>query len=77
MTMKGTKSIPAGEFKAKCLGLLDKVARTGEPLIVTKRNKPIAKVVPIKSSSKGSLRGSVVFHGDIVGAILDKWEADN
>ena len=35
--------MPAGEFKAKCLALLDEVSITGEELIVTKRGKPVAK----------------------------------
>ncbi|MEA3291000.1 MAG: type II toxin-antitoxin system Phd/YefM family antitoxin, partial [Pseudomonadota bacterium] len=38
--------ISATDFKAKCLKLLDDVARTHEPVVVTKRGKPIAKVVP-------------------------------
>lgn len=42
------KSIPAGEFKAKCLGLLDDVNRTGEPLVITKHCKPIARLIPIR-----------------------------
>lgn len=75
VTMKTAKSIAAGKFKAECLALLDRVARTGEPLVVTKRGKPVAKVVPIPEA-KRSLIGSVKFHGDIVGPILGEWEID-
>lgn len=39
--------IGAGEFKQRCLALLDRVAESGIPLVVTKRGKPVARVVPI------------------------------
>jgi len=70
------KSIPAGEFKARCLALLDKVARTRQPLIVTKRGKPVAKVVPTETHAPRKLLGSVKFHGNIVDPILDEWEIE-
>ena len=68
-----TESVPAGEFKARCLSLLDKVARTRRPLIVTKRGKPVAKVVPTETHKPGKLLGSVKFHGNVVEPILDEW----
>jgi prevent-host-death family protein len=78
MTMnRATKSVAAGVFKARCLALLDEVARTGETLVVTKRNKPVARIVPVEKGTRSSLRGSVTFHGDVVGPILDKWEIEN
>ncbi|MGH2935561.1 MAG: type II toxin-antitoxin system Phd/YefM family antitoxin [Gaiellaceae bacterium] len=40
------RSFTAAEFKAKCLALLDEVAETKEELLVTKRGKAVAKVVP-------------------------------
>jgi prevent-host-death family protein len=40
------KTIAAGEFKATCLKLMDAVAATGEPLEVTKRGKPLVRLVP-------------------------------
>ncbi len=38
------RTIAAGEFKAKCLAILDEVNETGEAVIVTKRGKPVARV---------------------------------
>ena len=70
------KTIPAGEFKAHCLALLDKVARTHLPLIVTKRGKPVAKIVPTETRKSQNLLGSVKFHGDIVAPILDNWDIE-
>lgn len=70
------KTVPVGEFKAHCLALLDKVARTHKPLIVTKRGKPVAKIVPTETQKSRNLLGSVKFHGDIVAPILDKWDIE-
>ena len=77
MTMTRTdKSIAAGKFKAECLALLDRVAATGQGLIVTKRGKAVARVVPIREAAPPSLLGSVTFHGDIVAPLGEAWEAD-
>jgi len=46
MTMM-PKQIGADEFKAKCLNLLDEVAQSHMPLVITKRGKPVAKLVPL------------------------------
>jgi prevent-host-death family protein len=57
------KTIPAGEFKAKCLALLDEVRDSHTEIVVTKRGKPIAKLVPIAQepsrSTLGQLSGTV------------------
>jgi prevent-host-death family protein len=73
-----TKTIAAGEFKAKCLKLLDEVAETREPLIVTKFGKPVARLVPIhpeKFDIIGAMRGSVLWEGDIISPIDVEWDA--
>ncbi len=48
MNRKGTV-VPAGVFKQKCLALIDEVARTHRPILVTKRGKPVARLVPADS----------------------------
>jgi len=70
------KSIPAGRFKAECLALLDRVARTGERLVVTKRGRPVVQVVPVEPVGT-SLRGSVTVHGDVIGPILESWDMES
>ena len=70
------KTIPAGKFKAECLGLLDEVEATGEPLVVTKHGRPVAQVVPVEADEPASLLGSVRFIGNIVDPIGDEWDAD-
>lgn len=57
MTMYADDEIAAGEFKAKCLALLDDVAELGREIVITKRGKPVAKLVPIEPPK--SLKGSV------------------
>jgi len=74
--VKKSRQIAAGEFKAKCLALLDEVADTGQPILVTKRGKPVAQVVPVEGNEPPSLKGSIVFEGDIVSPIDADWEAD-
>lgn len=67
--------INATEFKAKCLKLVDEVARTREPIIVTKHGKPVAKVVPIEQESPeshfGYMAGTIT--GDILSPIEEDW----
>ena len=77
MTMiNSRRNIPAGEFKAHCLALLDQVARTGEILVVTKRGRPVARICPLERTEPNSLRKSVKYHEDIVAPLDDKWEAE-
>jgi prevent-host-death family protein len=70
-------SIGAGEFKVKCLQMLDEVAETREPLVITKFGKPVAKLVPMPPAVKlrGALKGSVLYEGDIVSPLENEWDA--
>jgi prevent-host-death family protein len=73
-----TTTIAAGEFKAKCLKLLDEVAEKRETLVITKHGKPVAQVVPIPAEQVdpfGSMKGSVLWEGDIISPIDVEWEA--
>ena len=55
------RSIAAGKFKAVCLQTLDEVAETRRPVVITKRGKPVAQLVPITAAAKPrSLKGSVI-----------------
>lgn len=77
MTMnESRRNVPAGEFKAHCLGLLDQVARTGEILIVTKRGRPVAKICPLSDEEPVSLRKSVRYHEDIVASLDEEWDVE-
>jgi prevent-host-death family protein len=69
----------AGEFKAKCLKLLDEVAETRKPLVITKRGKPVAEVRPVDNPHRafvGSMKGTVLWMGDVISPIDVEWEAN-
>ncbi len=70
-------SIGAGDFKAKCLKLLDEVALTREPLVITKHGRPVAKLVPMPPETElfGAMAGSVRREGDIVSPLENEWNA--
>ncbi|MGH7590309.1 MAG: type II toxin-antitoxin system Phd/YefM family antitoxin [Gemmatimonadales bacterium] len=73
------KTIPAGEFKAKCLKLMDRVAETGESIIITKRGKPVAEVIPPRGEPEpfvGRLKGSITYQGDLISPIDVVWNAE-
>jgi prevent-host-death family protein len=60
------REIPAAKFKEQCLALLDKVDPEG--IVITKRGKPVAKLIPIETTSAsliGSLRGKLAIKGEI------------
>jgi len=71
------KKIAAGEFKARCLTLMEDVRSTREPLVITKRGKPVAKLVPVEDDKDdfiGRLEGVFRVVGDIESPI-DGWES--
>ncbi|HEX3501972.1 MAG TPA: type II toxin-antitoxin system Phd/YefM family antitoxin [Xanthobacteraceae bacterium] len=73
-----SRIIKASEFKAKCLAVLDEVERTRQPVVITKRGKPVAELVPHapqKRSVRGILKGELFIEGDIISPIDVEWEA--
>ncbi len=73
-------NVGAGEFKAKCLKILDEVQQNRKQVTILKRGKPVAKLVPIEERSAsfiGSMKGSMEILGDIVSPIDVKWEAED
>lgn len=74
-------TIQASEFKAKCLALMDRVARTGETITITKNGKPIAELRPHRPPRAKSLIGlhrrAIKISGDIVEPLGPAiWEAN-
>jgi prevent-host-death family protein len=70
------ETITAARFKAQCLALLDEVDRTGRELVVTKRGRPVARVVPVEPAP--SLEGSVTFLVDdeeLIAPLDEPWDA--
>ena len=69
-------TVATTEVKNRCLAVLDNVARTRQPLIVTKRGRPVAKIVPTVPRTTRKLLGSVKFHGNSVDPTLGEWEIE-
>ena len=72
--------VAATEFKANCLRLMDEVARQRQPIIITKRGKPVAKLVPMEEQAIdlfGYMAGTAKICGDIISPIEDAgWTGD-
>lgn len=69
------KRMAAGVFKAKCLAVMDEVQARKETVIITKRGKPVAKLVPVDGeggSIFGFFKGKVKVKGDVVSPILSR-----
>lgn len=65
------ESIAIFEFKATCLSVLEKVRRTGQPILVTRRGEPVAEIVPpARPSATRDWIGSAVGSGRIVGELV-------
>lgn len=74
------EQIPAGEFKAHCLSLMDQVAQTRQAVTITKHGKPVARLVPLDTepvSLFGCLAGTASIQGDLTLPLDENWDADN
>jgi len=76
------EQLAISKFKATCLSVLERVRKTGKPVMVTRFGKPVAEINPPRPQTKtgswiGSLKGTVKIKGDIVGPISDPkdWDA--
>jgi len=75
------KSMNASEFKARCLAVLDQVERDGEPILILKRGRVVARLasayVAKASPPRDRLKGTVEVVGDILGPVLppSAWKA--
>jgi prevent-host-death family protein len=76
------RTMTATSFKAGCLAVLDDVERTGEPVVILKRGKPVAQVVRIPARRErrpqDGLRGTVEILGDVTSPVVpaDAWNAE-
>jgi prevent-host-death family protein len=70
MTMK---IIPAARFKAGCLKIMDEVKARREPVLITKKGKPVAQLVPVEEPARdvfGCLAGELEIAGDVTGPVI-------
>ncbi len=67
------KKMPAGEFKARCLSIMDRVQATREPVLVTKRGRPVVKVIPASHAQHDifdCLRAEMEIVGDVEASVI-------
>jgi prevent-host-death family protein len=73
------QQIAAGEFKARCLHLLDEVQRSRKEILITKRGRPVARLLPADAKPPallGRMKGSIDIHGSLIEPIGEIWDAD-
>jgi prevent-host-death family protein len=75
MGIKSVLTLPAGEFKATCLAVLDEVAESGREVIITKRGKPVARIGPVSIRVVMPLAGSLIHEDDVISPIAVDWNA--
>lgn len=74
------KKMPAGEFKARCLRVMEDVKASRRPVVITKKGKPVAKLVPPDEESAdilGCMAGTAEIAGDVEAPVVDAraWKA--
>jgi prevent-host-death family protein len=72
------RTVTAAIFKATCLKLMDEVAETGKPVVITKHGKPVAELAPLRRKPRtlyGALKGAVAVKGDIIAPVTADWNA--
>ena len=74
------KTMAISQFKALALKIIDEVAKTKQGVVITKRGKPLAQVIPFQSptdkNEPGTLSDTLLFEKDIVTPLgEDLWEA--
>ncbi len=75
------ETVNASDFKARCLAILDRVQATGEPVVILKRGRPVAELLPASQGRAKypqlELAGTVSVVGDIVGPVVpeEEWES--
>lgn len=73
------QEMPASQFKANCLRLMDEVARLRTAIVITKRGKPVAKLMPIDDKPIdifGRMAGTIRILGDIISPLDEEWTGD-
>ena len=71
--------LPAAEFKAKCLALIDQVHETGTPITITKRGRVVARLVPAGHEDDKpwlALRGQGRWTGDRVRPVVEEQDVE-
>jgi antitoxin (DNA-binding transcriptional repressor) of toxin-antitoxin stability system len=70
------KEVELAEASTNLPSLVTELKHSGRAFVLTESGKPVAKVVPIDSEEPVSLKGSILYMGDVISPIDEKWDAD-
>lgn len=74
------EKMQAAKFKSECLKIMERVKKTRRKIVITKRNIPIAKLVPIDTEDEqvfGRLKRTVHFRDNLIDPIEEDWNANS
>lgn len=75
------KEVAISEFKSHCLEIVSGLEISKKTIIITKRNKPVAKLVPFEELAKktlfGSMKDRAAIKSDLLKPLDEKWNAEN
>lgn len=70
------KYLQAGQFKANCLKIMDEVSLSKQSIIITKRNRPVVRIIPFETKPNfifGCMKGTIHILGDLISPIDEVW----
>jgi prevent-host-death family protein len=76
--MKAGKTVPATQFKAHCLAMIEEVRETRQPLLVTRHGRPVVEIspyVPKNTARLNPLKGSILFQDDLISPMDEQWDS--
>lgn len=77
---KPVADLTVTEFKATCLQVMEKVRRSRKPVVVSKRGKPLVRIVPVEEARRvplfGYMKGTMKIAGDVVGPDPEDWDSE-
>ena len=65
------EEIQISKFKATCLAILDRVGRTGQPVLITRFGKPVAEIIPPTQAPSDAWLGAMRRRGTIIGDLVE------
>lgn len=72
------RTIKTSDFEQDFQRLVDELAASGEPVVLTRNGEPVAEIVPFRKPRKtlfGAMKGQIQIHGDIIEPIDVEWNA--
>ena len=68
--------IEAEQLQQQAVSVVDELATSGETLTILRHGKAVARLVPLTTDPRRRLCGSIIWQGDVISPIDEKWDAD-